>query len=334
MPKQFKNERAVFPKGEQRKVLLNLEKALSMPVMIQVCNCSVRTIRDWRREKFSMNLSCLKKLSLKARLPIPETMRVRDAYAHTRTAGAKGWASVKAKYGRVPIDEMHRKEAWHTWWDTKGKFENNPILKTKPINRPKKDRELAELIGIVMGDGGISTYQVTVTLHHIDDRQYSIFVAKLVKKLFHVTPHIRHSEKKSVLEIVISRAELVKYLHSLGLPIGNKVAQQFDIPNWIKKNKKLSTACLRGLVDTDGSIFTHRYKVNGKWYSYKKLSFTSLSRPLLQSVATIMQDIGLHPRISANQNVWLDSKRDMEKYILTVGSHNPKHLKRYKSEVG
>lgn len=334
MPKQFKNERATFPKGEQRKALLDLEKELSIVAMAKTCNCSVRTIRDWRREKFSMNLSCLQKLCAKAQCPIPETMQVRDAYAHTRTAGAKGWCSVKAKYGRVPTNETHRKNAWRIWWNTKGKFENNPILKTKPIYQPKKNSELAELIGIVMGDGGISRYQVVVTLHHIDDYEYSAFVAKLIKKLFHVTPHIRHSPKKSVREIIISRAELVKYLHSLGLPIGNKVAQQFDIPNWIKKNKKLSIACLRGLVDTDGSIFTHRYKVNGKWYSYKKLSFTSLSRPLLQSVAMIMQSIGLHPRISANQNVWLDSKKDMERYLLVIGSHNPKHLKRYKSKVG
>ena len=35
--------------------------------------------------------------------------------------------------------------------------------------------------------------------------------------------------------IVVSRSELVKYLNSLGLVIGNKVKQKFDIPAWIKK---------------------------------------------------------------------------------------------------
>jgi len=36
-------------------------------------------------------------------------------------------------------------------------------------------------------------------------------------------------------------------------------------------------------MDTDGCVFTHRYKSKGKWYSYKKLYFTSLSKPLLNS---------------------------------------------------
>ena len=184
-----------------------------------------------------------------------------------------------------------------------------------------------------MGDGGISKYQIIITLHHIDDLEYSDFVAQLIKKLFKITPSINHSSKNSVNDITVSRKELVRYLHELGLPIGNKIKQQFDIPEWIKCDTKFALACLRGLVDTDGCIFTHRYRAKGTWYAYKKLSFTSASRPLRQSVHTLLQKFGFHPRMT-DKDVRLDRAEDMKRYFSSVGSHNPKHLRRYESTVG
>jgi intein/homing endonuclease len=135
-----------------------------------------------------------------------------------------------------------------------------------------------------------------------------------------------------VNDIVVSRKELVRYLHELGLPKGNKVKQQLDIPVWIKRNRKLAIACLRGLVDTDGSIFTHRYRAKDTWYAYKKLSFTSASEPLRESVYVLLQKFGFHPRMT-NKDVRLDRAEDMRRYFAYIGSHNPKHLRRYKNAV-
>ena len=275
-----------------------------------------------------MQLRSLYLLSRHAHIPIPYHLRVAHRYAHTREAGAKGMRAVILKYGRVPVDEARRKAAWQNWWNTKGKFEINPLLQAKPIRKPKKSTDLAEFLGLVMGDGGISHYQVIVTLHHIDDLAYSTFVVRLMKKLFGVRPHIYHRPDDSINDIVLSRRELVEFLHELGLPIGNKVKQQFDIPHWIKRSKPFAIACVRGLVDTDGSVFTHSYVVNGKRYRYKKLSFTSRSRPLQVSVAKILADLGMSPHISG-YDVRLDSIADVKKYFTIVGSHNPKHLKRY-----
>lgn len=66
-----------------------------------------------------------------------------------------------------------------------------------------------------------------------------------------------------VFRIYVSRSELVKFCKDIGLVIGHKIEQKIDVPDWIKKNEKYFRACLRGLVDTDGCVFTHRYKVNG-----------------------------------------------------------------------
>ena len=169
-----------------------------------------------------------------------------------------------------------------------------------------------------------------VTLHSKDDKKYSHFVIKLIKKLFSVTASVYYGKKDLVIDLVVSRRELVKFsVEKLKLKQGDKIKQQVDIPDWIKRNKTYSIACVRGLIDTDGCVFTHRYKVNGKFYNYKKLSFTSYSAPLRQSVFNILQNIGLKPRLAQRKDVRLDSVEDMRRYFKIFNSHNPKHLKKY-----
>ena len=327
MAETFNSSRALFPEGKQRVFLTTVEQKIPLNAMSQICKCSGRTIRDWRREKFAMKVACVHSLCQYACMAIP-TFKVRDAYSHVQEAGIKGAQAVIAKYGRIPVDEKSRKAGWRKWWETKGKLDRHPILLRRSIRKPSKDADLAEFIGIMMGDGGISRYQVIVTLHHLDDLEYSGFVGKLMKKLFGTEPRVYTSLKYSVNDLVISRRELVEFLHGLGLPVGNKIQQKIDIPIWIKNEKRFSIACLRGLMDTDGSVIIHSYRSKGKPYSYKKLSFCSHSKPLQISVAKILADLGMHPRLDG-YNVRLASISDVKKYFSVVSSHNPKHLKRY-----
>lgn len=333
MTKQSKDKRAIFPPNKQRAFLERVGEFLSVTDVARISHCSERAVRDWRREKFSMPLAVIQALSARTNVPVPKNIKIQDAYANNAKAGKMGIAAVIKKYGGIPRDEKYRKKQWCLWWESTGKFEKNLIFETKAVYKPRRSVELAEFVGIMMGDGGISKYQIAITLHHIDDLEYTSFVASIIEKLFKVTPSIYHSPKDSINDIVVSRKELVQYLHKLGLPIGNKVKQQFDIPEWIKRNEKFSIACLRGLVDTDGSVFTHRYRVKNTQYAYKKLSFTSASTPLLKSAHAILRKLGLNSKLRT-RDVRLESIADMKRYFLIIGSHNPKHLRRYKSTVG
>lgn len=320
----------MFPAGLQRDFLLKSRESLSWTKRqtAELLGIHTRTLHDWERERFIMDFKAAKKLSSRAHIPLPNSIEIRDRYWYVHKGARNGGlASIKKQGGRIGSLELQQR-SWRAWWDAKGKFSINPILKKKPAYKPKRSIELAEFMGIMMGDGGMQKYQAIITLHHIDDREYIDFVITLIKTLFKLKPALYHIVRSSVYNIVISRSGIVEYLHALGLPIGNKVKQEFDIPDWIKRERRYSIACLRGLVDTDGSVFTHSYKVNGKWYAYKKLSFTSYSEPLRLSVANILVDLGMSPRI-AGKDVRLDSITDMGKYFSIIRSHNPKHLKRY-----
>ena len=143
----------------------------------------------------------------------------------------------------------------------------------KPIQYPRISAKLAEFVGILMGDGGISARQVVVTLHSETDKEFAVYYSDLCHELFGIRPNIAKVKSCNAVVAVISRTDLVEWCNSLGLPIGHKIRQGLDIPIWIKKNSQYSRACLRGLVDTDGSIFIHMYRVGGKQYKYKKLDF-------------------------------------------------------------
>ncbi|MDB5245040.1 MAG: hypothetical protein JWN90_145 [Parcubacteria group bacterium] len=320
----------IFPAGVQRSFIETVEKILPVKIMASLCGCSERTVRDWRREKNRMPLTSANILSNETGVAIPKHDTC-DRYAHTSSAGKKGYASVVKKYGSLPKDEARRSEGWKIWWETVGKFEDNPIYTPKEITIPPVTTELAEFIGIMIGDGGISSHQVRISLHHIDDREYCAYVVSLIMRLFGIDPAIQHRPTQSVKDIVVSRIELVRYLNSLGLPQGNKVRQQIDIPAWIREDVELSRACVRGLIDTDGCVFTHSYVVKGKRYSYKKIDFTSASEPLRRSVHELLLAEGMRPRFFRNTGVRLESKADVSAYFNIISSSNPKHLKRYVS---
>jgi hypothetical protein len=321
-----------LPKGEQKKfidtAIARSGNAVAIAALLEI---SSRTVRDWRREKFLMSYEALQTISARYGISMPTNITIEDEFWYTtKGAHAGGLASYRKQGGVIGGDPVIRKQRWLEWYEREGRFNSNFGDNPLPFNKPEKSVVFAEFIGIMMGDGGMTSSQLTISLHNIDDLEYSEFVIKTMQELFNITPSVYHRVESSVNIIVISRSGLVKYLHELGLPIGNKVKQNFDIPDWIKENHDYMIACIRGLVDTDGCIFTHRYRVNGKQYMYKKMAFSSSSPPLIVTVQNFLKENGFHARVSRQGvNVRIESAADIKRYFELIGSHNPKHLKRY-----
>ena len=156
---------------------------------------------------------------------------------------------------------------------------------------------------------------------------FADYVENLLIKLFNTK--VNRNYRKSIVNLQISRINLVKFLQSLGLKKGNKIRQQVDIPQWIKNDRDFSIACVRGLVDTDGCVYKHSYYVNKKLYQYKKLAFSTKSNPLRKSVTKIMQKNKLNPKIDCKGDIRLYNINDVNRYLEVFKSNNPKHLNRF-----
>ena len=102
------------------------------------------------------------------------------------------------------------------------------------------------------------------------------------------------------------------------------------LPSWILQHPDFAKASLRGLMDTDGSIYGARRTIAETKYTHACLCFRNYSKPLLDAVYHIMINLGYHPTMGHNR-IYLYRQKEITRYFEEVGSHNPKHLQRYKA---
>ena len=326
--------RIILPKIKQKEFVEALLAKISTKEASKLCGLSERTIRDWRRGKFTIDLAAARILCKKTSVLLPKEAEVKNDYWYTFLGAHKGAMACLKKYGRVGGDAEKHKQKWREWWEKEGKYKNfdKGIFARKSFSKPIFSEELAEFVGIVLGDGGISKNQIKITFN-AKDIEYLNFTGELISKLFGVPFGVCKRKNCLALDIVISRVALVEFLvNEVGLSMGNKVQQQVDIPRWIKEKDNYLIACVRGLIDTDGSIFKHSYRVNNKIYHYKKLAFSNQSKPLIIAVHQFLKNFGFSPRITSDKkDVRLESISDMNRYFKIVGSHNPRYLNNYRS---
>lgn len=325
MPK-FNSPRLKFPSGEQRKFVEEVlcVSGLKIEKLAPLVNVSPRTIRDWRREKFNITEKALDTFCKKFIIPQPanKSSLIEDWKQMKLGISRMGGFAYYDRYGLPGTIESRRRGG------IAGMAKLRKLGKIPPVkifNRPKLSEKLAEFFGIMLGDGSMSKLQINITLNSVADANYINVVINLCNKLFGVRPKDRKRKRQNARVIYYDGINLVKYLIKFGLIPGNKVKNQVGVPKWILNNSKYKTACLRGLMDTDGGVFTHRYKVNDKPYAYRKICFTNRSLPLLHFVYQTLMELGFNPKLVdkvENKKVWLYNTHEVDRYLSLVKSSN------------
>lgn len=194
---------------------------------------------------------------------------------------------------------------------------------------PTINKTVAELVGIILGDGHVSKYQVSITLDMTSDKEYAIRVSRLCYEVFGVVPTLRKRPALNCVVLTLSSVALTRWLNSIGIPCGDKLKNGVDIPDQIKHEPTLFRACARGLFDTDGSIYleTHTYK--DRKYSYPRMMFTSASPAILDSFFVACHGNGILARRRGVKRVAIEPFTDIKQYFRIIGSSNQKHLDRF-----
>ncbi len=310
----------------------NLQRQFKLDIrsFAKIAGVGARSMTDWKREKNSTSLQGLKTLCAKAKIDLPKDVEIKDRFWYISKAGkACGLATFK-KYGGIVGDEKYRKKRWLEWWNKKGKFNPKQYFLPKDITFPKENNQLAEFIGIVLGDGGISERQVSITLNKVNDLEFSFYVKNLIDNLFLVKSSVYNEQKQSVLNIVVSRTKLVKFLLEMGLKVGSKVKQQTGVPAWINKSDDFTKFCIRGLLDTDGCFYVDKHRYKNKIYLNCGMNFTNRSLPILNFFRDNLVKFGYHPTQNTKFSISLRREEEIIKYFKEIGSSNPKHLNKFK----
>lgn len=193
---------------------------------------------------------------------------------------------------------------------------NNRNLRIKIPKYPSGD--LAEFIGILLGDGHLTPTQVTVTLGKKEAR-YVAYVTQLMRKLFGDRPR-QSLSKRGDWTVYVGSTELVHWFLKNGLA-HNKVKSQVRIPAWCFRTVVFKRRTLRGLIDTDGSVYRIRSGV--------QISFCNCSKKLLSDARKLMVELGFTPSRPSVNKIYLTRARDLQKYYREIGFGNFKHKKRF-----
>jgi transcriptional regulator with XRE-family HTH domain len=78
MAEQFNSKRAFLPKKQQIKFINKILSKIPIKKAAELSNISERTIRDWRRGKFSMNLKKIQKLCKTTNTPLPKNIKTKN----------------------------------------------------------------------------------------------------------------------------------------------------------------------------------------------------------------------------------------------------------------
>ncbi|MBU4148908.1 MAG: hypothetical protein KKB52_00995, partial [Candidatus Omnitrophica bacterium] len=230
-------------------------------------------------------------------------------------------------------DETHRKEKWKQWWENVGQYKKKAkgFQTLKKIKKPRKSKLLAEFIGMMIGDGGVrNKHQITISYNWKEDCAYALYIQKIVKNLFDISSSKYIRDKLGSADIIVTGRNLIEFLEEMGIKKGNKVVNQISTPDWIFESKEYQIACLRGLFDTDGSIYRHNYTVSGKKYRYIKMCFSNSSLPVLASIKKMLENLSFHPIIDKRQQgVYLNRPSEVDRYFLEVRTNNPRYYNRY-----
>lgn len=306
-----------------------ISQGLKIEDLATICKVSSRTFRSWRQGKFNMSDLALEKICKELKLPIPIVKLLPDYWYVEKGAklggikrmeiyGPPGTKEGRSKGGRV--SQLRRRL-------NPEEYLNCNLRKS--ISVPEKSIKLAELMGIILGDGGMTKTQLKITLNKEAESEYIDFVVDLVTDLFGEEPkkYYFSDDVQKICNIVFSGVQLIEILGTLGLFPGNKVLRQAKVPKWIAINNTFSKSCLRGLVDTDGCVYLHKHFSYGSNYLNLGITFTSHSRPLLDFVFTTLVTAKFHPKIQ-DDGVYLYRGPEVIKYANEIGFSNTHHIRR------
>ncbi len=211
--------------------------------------------------------------------------------------------------------------------ETSKKGTSSGFIVRKKVRLPPHSNDLAEAVGIILGDGTIARFQVSIATSALVDREYAEYIERLFRTLFE-TDVVRQKTRKNTLRLTLSSRQLVEYFNNMGLCIGDKIRNMVRIPKWIVDDDDHLKWCLRGLFDTDGCVYYHRHTTRGREYNDIGWEFRNLNGNFLKNFQTFLLKKGFSSKMKEN-GVWIYNRRDIHRYFDEIGSSNPKHINKY-----
>lgn len=156
-----------------------------------------------------------------------------------------------------------------------------------------QDKSLwAYVIGVAIGDGNLSNPTGRATRLRITcDVKYPNLIKRIVKSLKDLLPmnKVNTIKKQSNCLDIYVHSKHLENLLGWKAKNGSKFVQNVSVPEWIKQNDEYKIRCLKGLIETDGSIYLDR--------GYKMVMFVTIIPDLAKAAQEIITSLGFKPKL-------------------------------------
>ncbi|MEK6894956.1 MAG: LAGLIDADG family homing endonuclease [Nanoarchaeota archaeon] len=192
----------------------------------------------------------------------------------------------------------------------------------KEILPPKMDKKLAEILGILNGDGHLSKFKYEVcVVGNSKEKDYFEYLKILFEKKFN-TNFTLFIEPNRIKLRVYSKGVSDILVNIYGLPKGKKLGK-LKIPKQVFISKGFLISYLKGLFDTDGTFYLRRKKDPVIEISSGDLKF-------LEEVKNALVYSGFNISKGTNK-ISIYKKADIEKFFNLIKPANSKHLKKHQN---
>jgi len=191
------------------------------------------------------------------------------------------------------------------------------------------NENVAELIGAIAGDGYIyrknKKYRIGFTGHPVTDLGYFEYLKQLIKQEWNKDGKIINRGNR--IDIVINSKNACLFLtEELKILYGEGKSLKFVMPDLIKNNEDLAKAFIRGVFDTDGTVFAVKKPGIEK---YPSIELTTINRIMAQQIKQILEERGF--RVS---KVWQFEQTMSKNLCYRFGLYGQKNLKKWVDEIG
>jgi len=211
------------------------------------------------------------------------------------------------------------------------------------------NEDLAEVVGAFIGDGCLSTYNEgkrrrTVVLFtgnwNNEEGYYRTKIVPAIRELFGGQRKLYHRKDDDSLRYVLCDKKIIDFFISLGMPVGVK-GNRLRIPQEILEDDGLTKACIRGIFNTDGSIY-RRYskKYSGHTRAYRNyaiIQFKMKSREVIRCLKSRLERYGIKvnraTKVSNCSVIRITDQKGVSKFAEVIGFTHPYHKKRYEDII-
>lgn len=210
------------------------------------------------------------------------------------------------------------------------------------------DKELAEFIGIMIGDGHLrisAGYNLDsgqfirsdlAIACNKGEQQYVEHILNVFFRLFNIPMSYEPDKRSQTVLLRVHSKGIIQFLNRIcGIPL-NRKNDVVSVPAIIKKgDNKIKCSFLRGLADTDFSV-TFRYRI-GKGYIYPTIKAGFKSEILVKGLEFLFEELGFkystcYGLIRADKRfgpttingIYLNGVNNFRRWINEVGFSNSK----------